>query len=465
MSINSYINHPLSWQPDKSKLASPIYLSLAISLEEDIKRGILNPGLKLPSQRELADYLGISFTTVTRTYKICESKGLIIGEKGSGTYVMDNVNLELTITKNSISSNLIDLAFVSSLNQKSHLISDTIKKISNLSYIKELLNYNEPSGMLHHKILGVNWLKRFGIDITPERLSIVSGVQNALTIILLGVFTSGDTIAVDEYTYPNFIALSRLCGINLLPIKNDNFGMIPDHLKKELKRNNVRGIFMMPSCINPTSIYMPLKRRKEIAKIISENGILVIEDDIHAFLTINEINEEYKTFFSMLPNSTFYISGMSKVLYSGLRVAFLAYPKNFKLNIEEAIFNINVKTSSLETEIINQLIKSGDVDEIIKAKKEKLILYNKTVDTFFPNEHNIYNSTAFHRWIEIDSNIDQNFEDYAKQFGVGVFHSNRFFVGSRKPSKSYLRISLGSISSLKELRNGLVILKKLLAKL
>ena len=52
----------MSWKPERSKLKRPIYLSLAEQLEKDIAAGFLLPGTKLPPQRELADFLDISFT-------------------------------------------------------------------------------------------------------------------------------------------------------------------------------------------------------------------------------------------------------------------------------------------------------------------------------------------------------------------------------------------------------------------
>ncbi|MFT4144273.1 MAG: TetR family transcriptional regulator [Mobilitalea sp.] len=98
MTINSPINNPMSWKPDKSFLKRPIYSSLAVLMEQDIAKGILPSGTKLPPQRELADYLGINFTTITRTYRLCEQKGLIYAIAGSGTFVSPSVNETVTVS-------------------------------------------------------------------------------------------------------------------------------------------------------------------------------------------------------------------------------------------------------------------------------------------------------------------------------------------------------------------------------
>ena len=56
MPFNSFLNYPMSWKPERSRLKRPIYLSLAEQLEKDIAAGFLPPDTKLPPQRELADF-------------------------------------------------------------------------------------------------------------------------------------------------------------------------------------------------------------------------------------------------------------------------------------------------------------------------------------------------------------------------------------------------------------------------
>ena len=72
MPVNSFDNYPMSWKPNTKDLTPPLYKSLAQLLENDIQNGTLNPGDKLPPQRELADFLDLNLSTITRAFKICE---------------------------------------------------------------------------------------------------------------------------------------------------------------------------------------------------------------------------------------------------------------------------------------------------------------------------------------------------------------------------------------------------------
>lgn len=84
MPFNSFLDYPISWKPERSRLTRPIYLSLAKQLEQDIAAGFLAPGTKLSPQRELSDFLDINFTTVIRSYRLCKLKRLIYARTGSG---------------------------------------------------------------------------------------------------------------------------------------------------------------------------------------------------------------------------------------------------------------------------------------------------------------------------------------------------------------------------------------------
>ena len=96
MPVNSFENYPMSWKPQKSQLERPYYLSLASLLEKDIQSGILKENTKLPPQRELADFLDLNLSTITRAYKLCELKGLLYAVTGRGTFVSSGIHAQDT---------------------------------------------------------------------------------------------------------------------------------------------------------------------------------------------------------------------------------------------------------------------------------------------------------------------------------------------------------------------------------
>ena len=68
----------------------PIYLQIQDGFREQIATGILRPGDKLPSVRELAATLAINPNTIARAYKLLELDGWIATMPGKGCFVSRN---------------------------------------------------------------------------------------------------------------------------------------------------------------------------------------------------------------------------------------------------------------------------------------------------------------------------------------------------------------------------------------
>ena len=69
--------------------ARPIYSQIEGGIREQILAGILRPGDKLPSVRELAATLTINPNTIARAYRDLEQQGWIATVSGKGCFVCD----------------------------------------------------------------------------------------------------------------------------------------------------------------------------------------------------------------------------------------------------------------------------------------------------------------------------------------------------------------------------------------
>ena len=460
MPFNSFLNYPMSWKPERSRLKRPIYLSLAEQLEKDIAAGFLPPDTKLPPQRELADFLDINFTTVTRAYRICELKGLIYAVTGSGTFVAPNAAKSVTISSDDLAGSSIDLGFTGSFEQCNAMITDAAFSVMKKRQFAELLNYEYPTGMPHHKAAAVNWLGSMGVKTDTEHLAIASGTLNAITLTLLALFEPGNRIAVDTYTFVNFIELAKMHHLQLVPITGDDEGMLPDELESQHRLKSINGVFLSPSCCNPTTVMMSERRKAALAEVIGRCGMILIEDDIHAFLSAGIIKDYAGPVSRFLPEQSVYISGTSKPLCSGLRVAYLVFGDRFRDQIHSALFNVNVKTSSLDAEIITELMLSGKAGEIMNRKRALAGEMNELFYEFFPARRGIGHPLSFYRWLPIrDTRRGSEVEKELLDAGIRVYHSDRFLSGPRK-DECFLRISLATVQEKERLREGLSILSE-----
>ena len=455
MPINSFDDYPLTWKPDKSLLTSPLYISLAELLERDILSGRLTPNTKLPPQRELADFLDINLSTITRTFKLCETKGLIYATVGRGTFVSPNA--ALPGTDNTKSEKYIQLGLIYPYYQCNFFVADAAKAILQGSKSERLFEFDFTLGTAHHKQIAQRWLSGFQVMAETEDIMLTSGTQNGLVITLMSLFRAGDKIAADTYTYSNFISLAKQLNIQLIPIETDHDGMVPEALERQGRLSDIKGIYLMPSCANPTGITMPLERRQAIGNIVSTKNMLLIEDDTYGFT----IDHKIPPMAALIPDHTIYLHGMSKSLAAGLRIAYLVFPDNLRKNFISTANNINLKIPMLNAEIACELIDSGKAVAIIEKKCMLSKERNQLFEKYFP-EHTSNNPYAFFQWLPLPIGCNgYNFEVQAQNHGVRILCSDRFAVGCT-PEPSYVRIATCSPSTAQELEKGLQIVQRLL---
>jgi DNA-binding transcriptional MocR family regulator len=249
--------------------------------------------------------------------------------------------------------------------------------------------------------------------------------------------------------------------IQLIPIQGDESGMSAIDLDKKCSKTNIHGIFLMPSCCNPTTHMISNERKIELAEIIKKHRLILIEDDIHASFTVETVPGYKQPMFNLIPNQTVYIYSTSKTICSGLRVAYMMYGESFAEKITQGLYNINTKTSSLDVEIISELIFSGKALEVYKHKMSLLEKANRLYNEFFPSPNDHENPISYFRWLPIKGQKSGlQVENDLKKQQVHVLHSERFISGGQSSHNQYLRISLSATNSFEELKVGLNRLEK-----
>lgn len=72
---------------DNSK---PIYMQIIDKINQQIIRGEIRPGNKLPSVREMAVQMGVNPNTIQRTYTELERMEIVETKRGQGTFVTED---------------------------------------------------------------------------------------------------------------------------------------------------------------------------------------------------------------------------------------------------------------------------------------------------------------------------------------------------------------------------------------
>lgn len=437
-----------------------LYLAIADALEKDIREGVLLPGDRVPTQRELAKIVGVTLTTATRAYKEAERRGLITAMVGNGTFVTSDLGFNSSLVNTEFrDSHLIEMGLVLPLYSVETDLRDVMERVSQRSDLQTLMQYIPPQGLPRHRQIGANWMKRFGVRTKAENIVVTAGAQHAITCLFTSVFEPGDRIAVDYLTYPGVKSLARRCGIRLEGVPMDDEGMLPDDLEALCNRHSIKGVYTVGCMQNPTTATMSQQRKLDIANVIKKHDLLLVEDDLYGFLS----DKAECALTPHVPENSVYIAGLSKAFYAGLRVGFVAAPSRLCNRISQAVVDTMWMVSPLCVAIACECITSGIAQKIIKLRKGEIdkragILKDKLQGYSYKYaEHNMF------VWLQLPSFWTSSaFEKAAREYGINVVSSDKFIVGST-PLPNYIRLSLSGANDIKELKKGLDILLQVLS--
>lgn len=457
MPINSFENYPMSWRPKIDKTKTPLYLTICNALEKDIKNGVLLPNDKLPPQRELADFLDVNLSTITRAFKLCETKGLISGRTGKGTYISSDVlaNLPMLNENDENEDDFINLGASHPLYSQNKYIIQILKKLPSKINIENLMRYYDISGTPAQKENGRLWLEKLNLHTNAENILLTSGLQNSLAIILSSLFSFGDKIATNSVIYPGFKNIANMLGIRLIPVPYQNKIMDFKYLENICKLENIKGIYIMPDMQNPTTITMSHYEREKISNLIKKYSLIGIEDGTYTFL-----NEQHQVpLYELVPDNIIHICTISNSLSAGLRISFLVTPNKYRKRLLEGIRNINVMSSPLEAEIVSQLIQTDLANTIVKEKLNEIKKRNMVTQECLKDFEIWGDENCQFRWLLLPPHLNSHeLELRLLKKKIKIFCSDRFLVGNATYRQA-IRLAICSPRTLQELICALDILK------
>ena len=449
------------WMPQNLDKSIPMYRAIADAIAADVKTGVLHPGDQLPTHRDLADALGINVSTVTRAYKEAMYRGWINGTVGRGTFISADVitDLSMAASDSLSSSSPIEMGLVTGFYGLDPPVEKTISRLTGKRNLSAFLRYTPSDGLPEHKDVGAVWVGKYGLQAKPSQIVVFSGIQHGLSCCLMALFRPGDRVAVEQFTYPGIKTIAAMAGIHLVPVEMDAQGMIPGALDVACRRNNIKGVYVIPTVQNPTTVTMPQSRREQLADIITRHHLILLEDDAFALT----VSDRPAPIGALIPENTIFFAGISKVVWPGLRVCFSAVPHRFYNRVIDAILNTIWMTPPLNVALVAELIQSGEVDDILDKKRNEARMRNILVKEKFRGFSYVGNPTGFFIWLKLKSPwTGQTFENAALAAGVRIFGSDKFAVGSIVDLPSAIRISLTGPETLYDIRKGLSILKQLL---
>jgi len=255
------------------------------------------------------------------------------------------------------------------------------------------LQYSPTLGVMPFREAVVDFVKGRGVKVNDnDRVAVTTGSQEAIYLLAMTLVNPGDGIVVESPTYLAALNVFRYHGAEFIPVPIDENGMRTDLLEDSIKKAKQRGInvkmiYTVATCHNPTGVIMSDDRRKELLEVASKYDLLVIEDDPYSFFVFDDTNFTHlKTMDS--EGRVIYLGTFSKILAPGLRLGYMIADRQLTRAVELAKQMVDLHSSTLSQYIALYAIREGVVDKTIekarKAYKEKRDVMVDALEEYMP---------------------------------------------------------------------------------
>jgi 2-aminoadipate transaminase len=337
--------------------STPAYIQIEESIRKLIAQGALRAGVRLPGRRELARDLGVNRITINKALRRLETEGLISSQVGNGTFVSvapvappapatlceaDDESLlriwgplfthprpapralpSITPRKKGIST----VSFVYAAPPPDLFPADDFRRCVDYALkrrVKEICRIGPPDGLPSLKEHLVQWLAQHGIFASERNIVITTGCQQSLDLIRKTLVYPGDSLLLENPTFPGAVGALSPSGAGLLEMPVQEEGPDARVFNALGTRNRCKLIYVSPTFQNPTGRTMPVEARTQLVETAWQSGIPIIEDDVFGQLRYD--GPVQPSLYSICPNLVIYIGSFSKMLSPGLRLGWIVAP-------------------------------------------------------------------------------------------------------------------------------------------
>jgi DNA-binding transcriptional MocR family regulator len=452
------------------------YEIVANYIATQIQSGLLKTDERILSVRQCANELEVSISTVIRGYELLQDQLLIESRPQSGFFVCPQLtlpkapetsrpeqrpvsvnlgDLALKIIKSSQNKQLIQLAValpktdvpaVAQLNRIIGQIAREQSKASSSITVNNISEYDSPLGnaTLRRKI--AQRLLSAGVNVHPDDIVITVGCQEALVLSLNAVTKAGDTVAVESPNYYGMLQAIETLGLKALEIPTDvETGISLSALQLAIREWPVTACVLAPNYSNPLGSCIPDGRKQQLAQMLEQAGIALIEDDINADLTYDNHRPKAIKSYDKTGN-VLLCSSLSKTLSPGLRVGWVV-PGRWLDKVQHLKLCNSGANASITTLAAARYLETGTFDRHLRQIRQ---YYKRQRDYFlqlatrhFPEDIRItHPQGGYILWLRLPKGVDgMTLYERALEERIAISPGELFTVNHQY--QAFIRINYG----------------------
>lgn len=445
---------------DHSAQQTPLFQQLAHRVIDLVETGALQPGDRLPPQREIAREAGVNLSTVTRAFAILQQDGYVTSRQGQGSAISDRVRQHDFRSAPEELSGFIDLSVSRPANDAwLHSADAILRGLVQDRRFAQTADFHPAQGPAWARKAAADWLEPFLGRNAPERVILTNGAQHGLSCALGAIARPGGVVLTDPVTYQGVAALCQSLGLTLISVPMDDGGMIPEALEEACQRKRPAAVFLTPTLHNPLTLTLSADRRTALADVVRRHKSLILEDDVYRPL----MPDAPDAIAMAHDDITIYISSLSKCAAPGVRFGVLSAPAHLVADIT-TMLRVNCwSTSPLTALIVTRMVETGQLPLIIEEQRRELAARHAVLAAIFqPNEIDMVRG-APHAWLKPPAPWrGDDFVRAAAQNGIGLLPGAAFAISRDKPPPDAARINIAATRSQAQLERAAQVLRRLM---
>ncbi len=285
-------------------------------------------------------------------------------------------------------------------------------------------------------------LPRRGVWAKSEEILVTVGTQQALWIAAMLLLKPGRQFGMENPGYVDMYNIARIFTDDILLLPVDEQGMRP---LEELTQCQL--VYTTPSHQSPTTVTMPLERRRQLLDMAEIENFLIIEDDYDS--ETNYLSNPTPALKSLDRHSrVIYVGSLSKTLAPGLRLGYMvAHPT--LIREARALRRLILRHPPTNNQrALALFLERGYHDALIRqihhtfqARWQRM---SDALERHFPECYtpSTYGGSCF--WIRGPKGLDcQRLQALAREQGILLERGDLHYFD--RPAKEYLRLGFSAI--------------------
>lgn len=409
---------------------------LAGALADLAQTGALAPGDRLPSERELAQAVGMSRGTVATAFNVLCEEGLCERRHGSGTYVTRTRSMAGLLTGAVLPADLS----ASVVPDASHLAMPPIDPAALL---------RSPSGH-GYDAMGDPRLRALlgdgdgdgdgdsgdgsggggGHGAVGGPVLVTGGAQQGIDLAARTLLRAGERVLVGDPTYVGALAAFRRAGAHSVPVDLAD----PGAVEAAFARHRPAAVYVV-SVDNPTG---GLPRLRHVAELARSAGVPLVEDRALASLVYDGAAPP-EPLSLVHPHGTVTVGSLSKVLWGGLRVGWLAAPEALLARITEVKLDSDLATSAVAQRLAAELLEHNPAGPWVAELARRRDRFTAALAARLPDWSWAVPAGGLSVWVRLPGADGDRFAALAREEGVAVAPGSLFSPDGRH--RDHLRLS------------------------